>query len=181
MGLAVDANRGFTSRDALLVSLQCRDLPFVLEQPCSTYEEVLALRGRIPHPVFLDECAEDLRVVLRAIGDRAVDGFGLKVTRVGGISPMRTIRDVCRAAGLPITCDDSWGGDVIAAACVHLGATVAPALFEGTWIAAPYIEGHYEPNQGIYIEQGEIPLPQGPGLGVTPDFERFGDPVLSFG
>jgi len=180
VGLAVDANRGWTTRDALLVSLQCRDLSFVLEQPCSTYEEVLALRGRIPHPIFLDECAEDLRVVLRAIGDRAADGFGLKVTRVGGISPMRTIRDVCRTAGLAITCDDAWGGDIIAAACAHVGSTVAPALFEGTWIAAPYIEGHYDPDHGIDIEGGEIPLPQGPGLGITPDFERFGDPVLSF-
>lgn len=179
--LAVDANRGWTTRDALLAALQCRDLAFVLEQPCATYEEVLSLRRRIPHPVFLDECAEDVRVVLRAVGDRAADGFGLKVTRVGGISPMRTIRDICRVAGLPITCDDAWGGDVIAAACVHLGATVAPALFEGTWIAAPYIDGHYDPEHGIAIEGGAIQLPQDPGLGVSPDFDRFGDPMLSFG
>lgn len=178
--LAVDANRGWTSRDTLLVALQCRDLSFIMEQPCSSYEEVLALRGRVPQPLFLDECTEDLRVVLRAIGERAADGFGLKVTRLGGISPMRTIRDICRVAGLPITCDDSWGGDVIAAACVHLGATVEPALFEGTWIAAPYIQGHYDPEHGIDIKGGDIPLPQGPGLGISPDFDRFGDPVLSF-
>ncbi len=181
VGLAVDANRGWTSRDVKLVSLQCRDLPLVLEQPCSSYEEILALKGLIHHPVFLDESAEDLRVVLRAVGDRSVDGFGIKCTRVGGISAMRTIRDVCRAVRLPMTCDDSWGGDVIASACAHLGATVEPGLFEGTWIAAPYIQGHYDDQNGPRLKGGKIVLPQEPGLGIVPDVSRWGKPVMSFG
>jgi L-alanine-DL-glutamate epimerase-like enolase superfamily enzyme len=179
--LAVDANRSWTRRDALMVSLACRDLLFVMEQPCDTYEEILAVRRQIPHPIYLDESAEDLGVILRAIGDGAADGFGLKLTRVGGISAMRTIRDVCHAAGLPITCDDSWGGDIIAAACLHVGATVTPELSEGVWIAAPYIAAHYDPENGLEPKGGHLTLPPGPGLGVTPDTEQFGRPVMSFG
>ena len=38
--------------------------------------------------------------------------------------PMRAVRDICEARALPHTCDDSWGGDIIAAECVHVGATV---------------------------------------------------------
>lgn len=178
--LAVDANRGWTIRDALFVSGQCRYLMFVMEQPCSTYEEILSLRNRVCHPVYLDENAEDIRVVLRSIKEQAADGFGLKVTRVGGISAMQTIRDVCRAARLPITCDDSWGGDIIAAACVHLGATVKPELLEGVWLAAPYIQGHYDPEKGIDTQDGWIQVPEGPGLGITPDRLRFGEPFMSF-
>jgi len=181
VALAVDGNRGWTTRDARIISLQCRDLPFVLEQPCSSYEEVAALRGQIVHPVFLDEAAEDLGVVLRTVGDRAADGFALKCTRVGGISAMRTIRDVCRTARLPLSCDDSWGGDVIAAACTHLGATVEPGLFEGAWIAAPYIQDHYDRENGVQVQNGKIALPKGPGLGVVPDVSQWGAPVMSFG
>jgi L-alanine-DL-glutamate epimerase-like enolase superfamily enzyme len=179
--LVVDGNRGWTTRDARMVSLQCMDLPLVLEQPCFSYEEIAALKGQVVHPVFLDEGAEDLGVVLRAIGDRAVDGFALKCTRVGGISAMRTIRDVCRASRLPLSCDDSWGGDIIAAACTHLGATVEPGLFEGAWIAAPYIQGHYDPDNGIQLQDGKITLPKGPGLGIVPEVSQWGDPVMSFG
>jgi L-alanine-DL-glutamate epimerase-like enolase superfamily enzyme len=179
--LAVDANRGWTTRDALHVSLACRDQLFVMEQPCGTYEEIAALRGRVAHPIYLDESTEGLEVVLRALGDRICDGFGLKVTRLGGLSTMRTVRDLCRAAHLPMTCDDSWGGDIIAAACTHIGATVHPQLLEGVWIAAPYIDGHYDSQNGIRIEGGGIRLPTGPGLGVEPETSAWGAPVMSFG
>jgi L-alanine-DL-glutamate epimerase-like enolase superfamily enzyme len=179
--LAVDANRGWTTREVLHVSLACRDLPFIMEQPCASYEEIAALRGRIAHPIFLDESAEGLEMVLRAIGDRVCDGFGLKVTRMGGLSAMRTIRDVCHTANLPFTCDDAWGGDIIAAACVHIGATVQARLLEGVWIAAPYIERHYDAQNGPRVENGHIRVPPGPGLGIVPDKTLWGRPVMSFG
>jgi L-alanine-DL-glutamate epimerase-like enolase superfamily enzyme len=179
--LAVDANRGWTTRDALQVSMSCRDLAFVIEQPCASYEENAALRCRSAHPIYLDESTEGLAVILRAVGERVCDGFGLKVTRLGGLSAMRTARDVCRAANLPMTCDDSWGGDIIASACAHMGATVHPDLMEGVWIAAPYIDGHYDPVNGIRIENGGIRVPEGPGLGIVPDRSSWGAPVLSFG
>ena len=35
MRLAVDANRGWTTRDALRVSRECQQIPFVMEQPVS--------------------------------------------------------------------------------------------------------------------------------------------------
>jgi len=181
MRMAVDANRGWTTRDAIHVSMQCRDIPFVMEQPCDTFGEITSLRGRIAHAVYLDESADCLETILRAVGEGVCDGFGLKVTRVGGLSAMRAIRDICGAVNLPMTCDDSWGGDIIAAACVHIGATVHPRLMEGVWLAAPYIEKHYDRQNGPKIENGWIRVPQGPGLGIEPDRTLWGTPVMSFG
>jgi L-alanine-DL-glutamate epimerase-like enolase superfamily enzyme len=80
-----------------------------------------------------------------------------------------------------MTCDDSWGGDLVAAACVHIGSTVEPRLFEGTWIAAPYIQDHYDPVNGPRIRNGSIAIPQGPGLGLEPDVTQWGAPAMSFG
>lgn len=179
--LAVDANRGWTTRDALTVSRLCSEHIFVMEQPCDTIEEIAAIRRLLHHPVYLDESTESLNIVLRAVGEGIADGFGFKVTRLGGLSTMRTVRDICRARNLPHTCDDSWGGDIIAAACVHLAATVEPRLCEGVWIAAPYIEGHYDPENGIAIRDGWLDVPKGPGLGVVPDKAMLGKPVMSFG
>ena len=94
---------------------------------------------------------------------------------------MRTIRDICHTYSLPHTCDDSWGGDIIAAACLHIGATVAPNLCEGIWIAAPYMEEHYDPTNGIKLKDGWLNLPTGTGLGITPNKEPWGESVYSVG
>ncbi|TGV68278.1 mandelate racemase, partial [Mesorhizobium sp. M00.F.Ca.ET.158.01.1.1] len=108
------------------------------------------------HPIYLDENTEDLNAVLRAVSSGIADGFGLKVTRLGGLTKMATVRDLCAIRSLPHSCDDAWGGDVIAAACVHLAATVEPRRFEGAWIAQEYIEGHTDPVNPIVIENGHI-------------------------
>ncbi|AYF04091.1 mandelate racemase (plasmid) [Paracoccus yeei] len=179
--LAADGNRGMTGRDTILLSQRCRDIPLILEQPCATLDEIATIRPHLCHPLYLDEVTEDVSTVARAIGERLADGFGMKITRIGGISAMLTVRDLCEARNLPHTVDDNWGGDIIAAACVHVGATVAPKLFEGAWIAEPYIAHHYDAERGPRVEGGRIRIPSGPGLGVTPDLSRFGAPVLSFG
>ncbi len=181
ISLAADANRGWTTRDALRVSRECTDIPLVLEQPCNTLDEIAAIRQQVRHGIFLDEAADSLDTVLRAVGSGLCDGFGMKVTRIGGLGPFRTFRDICEARAMPHTCDDAWGGDVIAAACTHIGATVQPRLLEGVWLAAPYIKGNYDPENGIRIEDGHIRLPQKPGLGVEPDETALGKPVASFG
>ncbi|MFC9556388.1 mandelate racemase/muconate lactonizing enzyme family protein [Rhodococcus sp. NPDC056960] len=178
--IAVDANRALYARDVLRIGRECADIPFVFEQPCNTMEEIAAIRGQLHHAVYLDENTESLNDVLRAISLGVCDGFGLKVTRLGGLGALATVRDLCEARSMPHTCDDSWGGDIIAAACAHIGATVQPRLLEGVWIAAPYMENHYDSANPVRIDGGRIQVPTGPGLGVVPDEGVFGEPVASF-
>ena len=177
--LAVDANRGWTTRDALRFTRECSDIPVVLEQPCNTIEEVAAIRAQCRHAIYLDESADSINTVVQSVASGLCDGFGMKVTRIGGLAPFKTFREICEAKSLHHTCDDAWGGDIIAAACVHMGATVNSRLLEGVWIAAPYIENHYCEN-GIGIVQGHIDVPGAPGLGVMPDESTLPVPLLSF-
>lgn len=179
--MAVDGNRSLTTRDALTLSRECPDIPFILEQPCNTVEDLAKIRPMVQHAIYMDENGVSLNTVISAVGTGLVDGFGMKVTRIGGHHPMRALRDICAARNLPHTCDDSWGGDIIAAACTQVGATVQPRLMEGAWIAQTYIDGHYDSRNGVKIEGGHIRLPKGPGLGVVPDEGIFGAPVASFG
>jgi L-alanine-DL-glutamate epimerase-like enolase superfamily enzyme len=178
--LAIDANRAWTTRDALQVSRECQSIPFVMEQPCNSLEELQRLRPLINHPLYMDESSIDLNTVITAAGTGLVDGFGMKLTRIGGLQPMTAFRDICEARHLPHTCDDAWGGDILAAACTHIGVTVRPDLLEGVWLAAPYIDGHYDSKHGIDVVDGYIKCPVGPGLGILPDESRFGDPIASF-
>ena len=178
--LVVDTNRGMNAADAMRLSLACRDIPFAFEQPCNTMEEVLSIRPQIAHPIILDENLENLSEVLRAISMRVCDGFGLKMTRMGGLNAMATIRDICAARSIPHTCEDSWGGDIIAAAIVHIGATVEPRQLEAVWTAGIYIEENYDPENGINVNAGHFDLPTGPGLGINPDASRIGQLMQTF-
>ena len=63
-----------------------------------------------------------------AIGAGLCDGLGFKVTRLGGLGNLRTARDICKVRSLPHACDDGFGGDIISAACAHVGATVETHL-----------------------------------------------------
>ena len=180
MRLAVDGNRGLTTRDALRLSNDCRHIPFIFEQPCDSLDEIAAIRQQLSHPIYIDESGVNISTVIGAIGSGVADGFGMKITRIGGLQPMSLFSGICEARNLPHTCDDAWGGDIIAAACVHIGATIKPSLFEGTWLAQPYIEGHYDSNNGIKINGGHIKLPEGAGLGVVPDEGIFTNEVASY-
>ena len=179
--LAADGNRSLTTRDTILFSNGCANIPLVIEQPCNSLEEIAAIRGRLNHPIYLDENTVDVNTVICAAGTGLCDGFSFKVTRLGGVSAMRTVRDLCKAKSLPHTCDDSWGGDIIAAACTHVGATVNPHLLDGVWVAEPYIDDHYDEDNGIRIDNGHINVPTGPGLGISPTPGVFGAAVASFG
>ncbi len=180
--LLADTNRGWTVRDALEFSIACKDIPLVLEQPCSTVEEHRALMGRTHHPVFLDESSTSVDAVVHAISSGIAQGFGMKLSRVGGLTKLRAVRDICQATSTPLTIDDTWGGDLVASATTQMGSTVDPALYEGTWISAPYMESGY-PVRSTPIEAvgGHITIPTGPGLGVDINTDDWDAPVASFG
>ena len=179
--LVADANRGWTARDTLLLSKACADIPIVLEQPCNTMTEIAGIRQQLDHPVYLDESTTSLTEVLSAASSGLCDGFGFKVGRLGGLTNLRTARDICRVRSLPHTCDDSFGGDIVAAACTHAGATVEAHLNDGVWISEPLLESHYDPDGGISVSNGHIDVPTGPGLGIRPSAEQLGTPVASYG
>ena len=178
--LVVDPNRGMTAADAKRLCLSCSDIPFALEQPCRTMEEVASIRSQVPHPLILDECLESLNDVLRAISVNACDAFGLKITRMGGLNATATIRDVCAARSIPHTIEDSWGGDITSSAIVHMASTVEPRLLEAAWTPANYIAERYDPDNGILVDNGFFRLPEGDGLGVTPREDRIGDLQVSY-
>jgi len=179
--LAVDTNRGWTTVEAKHVSNACADVTMSMEQPCATEAELAFLKTQIRHPIVVDESTTDLPTIARMISSGLADGFGLKLTRLGGLTTMRAVRDLCMAARVPMSSDDAWGGDIIAAAGVALGATLDPQLSRGAWLAHPYHGVHYDEQNGPRIEDGFATLPTGgPGLGLVLDEGQFGDPVAVY-
>jgi len=147
----------------------------------ATEAELAHVKSQIQHPIIVDENATDLGSVARMISSGLANGFGLKLTRLGGLTAMRAVRDLCMATRTPMSSDDAWGGDIIGAAGVALGATLDPQFSRGAWLAHPYHQTHYDEVNGPRIENGFATLPAGgPGLGLVLEEGQFGDPVAVY-
>ncbi len=167
-----DINGGWRRDQALRFSRAVEGLDLYLEQPCRSYEECLSIRRRARHPLKLDESLNSLADVRRAIQDDAMDAMALKVSKFGGLTPSRVIRDVCVDAGIALTIEDAWGSGIATAAFAHLAASTPPRTLLNTTDLHNYntvqlAEGAPE------VSSGRMTLSDRPGLGVTPDFKTL--------
>ena len=125
--LIADANCGWLPQDAVVAARLLDPLDRVyLEQPCRTLEECVAVRRHTTLPMVLDEIILDVPSLLRAVSANALEAFNLKISRVGGLTNARLMRDLAQDLGLRVTLEDTWGGDVTTAAVAHLAASTRP-------------------------------------------------------
>ena len=103
-------------------------LDFVLEAPCATWRECLSLRRRTDIPMIWDELAVSDASIVQLIADDAAEGIGLKISKNGGLTRCRRQRDICIAAGLTISVQETTGSDIAFAAIVQMGQTVPERL-----------------------------------------------------
>jgi len=165
-----DANGGMVPEAVLrFLNLLPADADIVLEQPCATWRETASVRARTSVPILIDELADSEASVAHIIANDLADGVGLK---------SRT-RDICRAAGLIMGVQDSWGSQIAFAAIVHLAHTVPEPLLRcilDTRNVTPVVTAGFDAP----VVDGGVVAPAEPGLGVHPDLTVLGDPVATY-
>ncbi|MBD86834.1 MAG: hypothetical protein CMM34_01075 [Rhodospirillaceae bacterium] len=182
--LNADANTGWKQHEALVVADAIKDLPreygilLYFEQPCLTYEECLAVRQHTDLPFVLDECIDSLPALLRASHDNAMDLINLKISRMGGLTRARQIRDLCISLGLPMNIEDSWGGEIATAAIAHL-AISTPAAFQFQSSAFHEYSTVKIASGAPSVAEGYMEAADTPGLGVTPDMAILREPLYT--
>jgi L-alanine-DL-glutamate epimerase-like enolase superfamily enzyme len=177
--LIADANTGWSQHQALRVADGVRDVDVYIEQPCFSYEECLAVRRKTARPFVLDEVIDDLHMVVRGFNDQAMDVINLKISKVGGLTKARQIRDLCVSLGIAMTIEDTWGGDIVTAAIAHLAHSTPPEfLFSATdfnsYVTVSIADGAPQRVKGRLAASGQA------GLGIEPRKEVLGEPVFLF-
>ncbi len=175
--LVADANTGWVQHEAVRVVRAVRDVDVYIEQPCLTYEECLAVRRQTDHPFILDENIDSLDVLLRAKADLAMDVVNVKISKLGGLTKIKQVRDLCVSMGIAMTLEDSWGGDIATAAIAHLAHSTPEAFrFTSTdfnsYVTVSTAEG--APRR----ENGFMSAGTAPGLGIRPRMDVLGKPVV---
>lgn len=175
--LVADANTGWTKADAARVVNAVRDLDVYIEQPCMTYEESVSIRRRTSLPFVLDESIGSVGDLVTGIAEDAFDVINLKISKVGGLTKARLMRDLCIAHGIPMTIEDTWGGDIVTATIAHLArSTPERFCFTATdfnsYGTVDIADGAPKRVNGTMTASDE------PGLGITPRMDALGEPVL---
>ena len=173
--LQVDGNSAYTLADApVLRELDQFDL-LLIEQPLH-YDDIVdhaRLQAQLRTPLCLDESIHSPEHARWALEIEACRVINIKVGRVGGLTAVQQIHDLCTERGVPVWCGGMLETNVGRATNVAL-ATLPNFNLPGDISASAryYREDIAEPN--FVLDDGStIAVPSGPGLGVRVVPERL--------
>jgi L-alanine-DL-glutamate epimerase-like enolase superfamily enzyme len=173
----LDANGYWPLADAVRVVSAVAGLDVFVEQPCASIEECAQVRRSAGRPLILDESLTGIGELVRAREAGAADAVRLKISRLGGITPARRVRDLAVAFGLPITVEDSGGGDIVTAASMHMNCSLPPQFLLSGYLPSSMVVERFATGTPT-AANGRAQLPSRPGLGIEIDEAALGKPVL---
>lgn len=174
--LWADANCGYDPETALRAAPRLRDVGVdVLEAPirpnCLSGYQALRRQGALP--VYMDEGVVSPVELAEFIGLGMLDGVAEKPARCGGLWSCRQQIELLLGRGLRFLGSGLTDPDISLAASLALFAAYGvdrPAALNGPQFLTASVLRH-----PIRVVDGEIPLPEGPGLGVTVDEAKVRD------
>ncbi|MFB6218812.1 MAG: mandelate racemase/muconate lactonizing enzyme family protein, partial [Halobacteriaceae archaeon] len=174
LDLRVDPNQGWAFEDAVRVGAQLEDRGVYLqylEQPCriETYGTYAKLRERLRQPVAVNDdtyFAHNLYQYVRG------DGVDVGVVDIvpSGITGTRRLAGVAADAGVSLAHHNGFDLGIKQAAVLQtVASTPAFTLPPDT---VYYAWADHVIEEPLAIEDGAMPVPDGPGLGVDVDEQR---------
>lgn len=166
--LQTDANQAYERSDARhLAELDQYDL-LLHEQPLEQddwYGHVLISQA-VDTPICMDESIHSVMSADSALQFGACSIINIKPGRVGSYLTAKEIHDLCLTRGAPV-----WAGGMLEtgigrAANVALAALPGFTLPGDTSASSRYYEVDVTPP--FVLEEGQLPVPTGPGIGVDP-------------
>ena len=172
-----DWNCGASRLDATRVGRAVADLDIMLEQPCATLEECAAVRDATGLAMKIDENGHDTASLIRGWQLGCMDAVALKLSKFGGLSQMRRARDLCLDLGVKMCIEDTWGSDITTGTALHLAAATPLSGIMNVCDLSGYVGPRLDPSAPTR-DGGFITPSMAPGIGVNPDLDLLGVPVL---
>jgi L-alanine-DL-glutamate epimerase-like enolase superfamily enzyme len=172
--IRVDANEAYRSpKDAIAAirRLEPYNLQMV-EQPLAAHdlEGHAIVRRAVDVPLILDESIQSPRDALAAIRAGAADAFNVYVSESGGLLRAQQIIAIGEAAGIPCLIGTMGELQLASAAGAHLGVACANIPFTCD-LVGPLRYHESIIRESLRLEDGLFYPPEGPGLGVTPNWD----------
>ncbi len=181
VSLRADANQGYDTKEAIrLCRLAERDGVGLelLEQPVASWnlQAMAEVRRAVDTPIEADESCYSIHDAMQIVRHDAADVLNIKLGKAGGLYAAKKIAAIAEAAGLRCVLGTAFGLGLEIAAKLQLAAStmlVVDAVeftelgLHGTLLQPPHRE-----LLALPLEDGCLPVPGGPGLGVILDEEE---------
>ena len=179
VSLRADANRGYTPAEAIELCRLAETYEVnleLLEQPCEAWDlpGMAEVRRAVNVLIEADESCfgpHDAEAVIRA---GAADVLNIKIGKAGGLANAMRIAEIAEAAGLESVLGTAFGVGPKIAAKLHFAAAVkrftGAVEFTELGLHGPLLKGDLDRALSLPLdEDGCLPVPTGPGLGVELD------------
>ena len=170
--LTADANSAYTLADMdVMTALDGFGLDYI-EQPLAwdDIHDHAVLQRRLSTAICLDECIRSAADTRKALESGAARVINIKVGRVGGHLESRRIHDITAAWSFPVWCGGMLESGVGRAHNIHL-STLPNFRKPGDTSSASRYFAKDIVNEALEAEKGLMPVPPGPGIGVTLDHD----------
>ncbi len=167
--LQVDANQAYSRNDAdHLKELDPFNL-LLIEQPLDEHDIVghAALAKVVATPICLDESITSLEAARDALALKATSIINIKPGRVGGYFESVKIHDLCVENGIPVWCGGMLETGIGRAANIALASLAGFTLPGDTSASSRYY--HRDITTPFTMEDGQLRVPTGPGIGIEID------------
>ena len=184
--ITVDANQGYPSPKVAIQTIErmCEYGISMAEQPVEGMDGMAEVREAVPCLVMADESAWTPWDILEIRDRGAADVFSLYTTKPGGLFKAKKVAAVAEAAGMACNVNGSAETGVGNAANLHLvastGIVTLANVFPVTTLAGreqTKVAGAFYLDDIIAepfkYENGNLIVPDGPGLGIEIDEERL--------
>lgn len=169
--LTVDANSSYSLADTrIFQALDGFGLDYI-EQPLAwdDIHDHAKLQARIATPICLDESIRSASDARKALESGAARVINIKVGRVGGHQEARRVHDLCAAFDVPVWCGGMLESGIGRAHNIHLATAPNFRKPGDTSSSSRYFTKDIV-NEKLTAAEGLMPVPPGPGIGVTLDW-----------
>lgn len=171
MPLQVDANQAYSRADAShLKKLDPFNL-LLIEQPLDEHDVLghAMLSTIVATPICLDESITSYESARDALAMKATTIINIKPGRVGGYLESVKIHDLCVENNIQVWCGGMLETGIGRAANIALAALPGFTLPGDTSASARYY--HRDITTPFVMENGQLRVPTGPGIGVEIDYD----------
>lgn len=182
VSLRADANQGYSPKEAIRL---CRlaekaDINLeLLEQPVAAWDlpGMALVRRSVDTLIEADESCYSVHDALQIIRYEAADVINIKLGKAGGLHQAKKIAAVAEAAGLKCVLGTAFGLGTEMAAKLHLAASTMSVVdaveFTEIGLHTNLLKAPHDKALALPLEDGCLPVPDGPGLGVALDTQSI--------
>lgn len=181
VSIRADANQGYTPKEAIRLCRLAEKFDVgleLLEQPVPTWDlqGMAFVRRSVDTLIEADESCFTIHDAMQVVRHEAADVLNIKVAKAGGLYGAKKIAAIAEAAGLQCVLGTAFGLGVKVAAKLHLAASTVKMVdaveFTELGLHEGLLTSPHDTGLALPIEDGCLPVPDGPGLGVELDEEK---------